>query len=625
VTAVDRLSPSARKTPYLEKARRLEWAEVRAAALARWWIAAAIAIALFTWPYPSIAASSGIDESWAIALHLAAARGLDFGQEILFTYGPLGFLSQPLLVTTGTAFAAFAFALVLQCALCALVLRSTLRTFPAPIAVLLTFGAVAILAATGFSNLGDYIPVIVFLLAVNALRERAPSLWLVPLGGALAALQLLVKLNGGVLCLVLLALVVWRCSPGGWRSEALLALTFLASFVLLWLASGSSLGAIPSWLRLSFHVVVSYTNAMAVDLPREESVLAVFLLLAAAVLVVAHARHLGRLRGTAFAAVCFVFGFGYLKEGFIRPDEFHVTLFFGALALGLLAVRWGSEVRWGAAVLVVASLGAAAATVSSSRFLFDVGPHAGNTLEQARILLDGSQRHGTYLSSIAEARERLRIDEGTLDLLRGHTVDVHPYEASAVWAYDLSWRPQLFIQSYMATDHALDVANAHHLATDGAERILRQLDAPGLDGKHPLFMAPESSLVLACRYRQLRRSGNWETLGRGDDRCGRPRRLRSVEAESGEIVPVPQAANEIVYARLQSDLTFRQRIRSLLLKPLPLPRIKLDGAPYRLVSDTARGPLILKLPSTAGVSRLVVENVASPYRIDFYALPLKKA
>jgi hypothetical protein len=205
---------------------------------------------------------------------------------------------------------------------------------------------------------------------------------------------------------------------------------------------------------------------------------------------------------------------------------------------------------------------------------------------------------------------------------------VQPYETSGVWAYGLSWRPQLFIQSYMATDHVLDLANAHRLRDHGAERILRQREQHAIDGKHPLFLAPESFLVLVCRYRQLRVSGEWQTLGRAEDRCGPSRPLRSVVARPGAVVSVPESPGAIVYARLHAHMTLKQRIRSLLLKPLPLPRITVGGETFRLVADTARGPLVLRLPAAAGFgaqaySRLVVENVASPYRIDFFARPLQ--
>ena len=49
-------------------------------------------VALFTWrlgfPTPII----GLDPSWNAGLYMAVHRGLAFGTQIIFTYGPLGFL-----------------------------------------------------------------------------------------------------------------------------------------------------------------------------------------------------------------------------------------------------------------------------------------------------------------------------------------------------------------------------------------------------------------------------------------------------------------------------------------------------------------------------------------------------
>ena len=54
---------------------------------------------------------------------------------------------------------------------------------------------------------------------------------------------------------------------------------------------------------------------------------------------------------------------------------------------------------------------------------------------------------------------------------------------------------------------------------------------------------------------------------------------------------------------------------------------------YRLVPDVARGPFILRLPKSAGIApafggavdyrRLSLENVASPFRVDFFALRVR--
>ena len=51
------------------------------------------ALALFTLPTPLDGAGAGLDPSWVIGLHLAADKGMIFGRDLVFTYGPLGYLS----------------------------------------------------------------------------------------------------------------------------------------------------------------------------------------------------------------------------------------------------------------------------------------------------------------------------------------------------------------------------------------------------------------------------------------------------------------------------------------------------------------------------------------------------
>src|SRR4051794_31689748 len=174
---------------------RIDWVALRA----YWWIAAAAAIAWLTWPVGSIAPSTGLDPSWQIALHLAASERLTFGRDILFTYGPYGFLSQPLLVTSATGIASFLFCVALQFALCAVILRSALRSFPPWAALVLTYAIAAMLAATGFPYFADYLLVIVFVAAVWTIQDDvATPPWFLALGASLAALELLVKFNSGV-------------------------------------------------------------------------------------------------------------------------------------------------------------------------------------------------------------------------------------------------------------------------------------------------------------------------------------------------------------------------------------------------------------------------------------------
>ncbi|MDP9106394.1 MAG: hypothetical protein M3N49_10740, partial [Candidatus Eremiobacteraeota bacterium] len=43
---------------------------------------------------PPLPTSVGLDESWRIGLTMAAELGLRFGQDVVFTFGPLGFALQ---------------------------------------------------------------------------------------------------------------------------------------------------------------------------------------------------------------------------------------------------------------------------------------------------------------------------------------------------------------------------------------------------------------------------------------------------------------------------------------------------------------------------------------------------
>jgi len=58
----------------------------------------ALVLLAFVWPVLDAPGRIGLDTSWRIGLDLAASAHLRYGVDIVFTYGPLGFLgySQPL-------------------------------------------------------------------------------------------------------------------------------------------------------------------------------------------------------------------------------------------------------------------------------------------------------------------------------------------------------------------------------------------------------------------------------------------------------------------------------------------------------------------------------------------------
>jgi hypothetical protein len=605
-------------------------------AFPRWWLpAAAAALVWMSWPVASLTPEAGLDGSWQIALSLAARDRLSFGRDLVFSYGPLGFLAHPRLVTFPTALAAIAFAAASQFGLCLLLLRRTLRTYPWYLSLLLTYSVVAMLAASGFSNLGDYSLFFVLFFVVAALQdEQRPLVWLLPVVSLLATCELLIKVSDGLVAFVLLSLAAWRTQPGGWRSEAILASSGVTSLALVWVATGGRLADLPRWLYESLHIVKAYTPAMAIEAISTGVYLqAAIFIIVAAVLVVVAFRHLERSRSFPLTAALAIYTFAYFKEGFVRLDFIHASLFFAAFAIAVLTIAWSAQTRWVAATLVLGLLGAVATVTSNTSFFYRPSVRMAEAMNQLELLAHSDRE---IKAARRDLRESLELDTPTLELLRGHTVDVQPDETSAVWAYGLTWRPEPLLQSYVALDHELDRFNASFIAQRGAERILLQKESPALDGRNALYLAPESYLVLLCRYRQLHAYRDWGTLGRATNRCGSVRRLTSVQASQGQSVRVPAApsASDVVFARMQIPTTLKQRLADFVFKRRYTPAIDLDEKQYRLVTAVARGPLVLRVPKSSGFSpafggelsyeRLSVLNVGSPVRIEFFALRLRE-
>jgi len=627
-----------------------------------WWAPASVAAAAVTWPVSSLS-TGALDEYWPVGLHMAAHEGLAPGRDVVFTYGPLAFLAFPVLVGTATAVAAFLFTAAVHLALVAVVMRTAAKRLPWPAALTL-----AVVAGAAPVPPAD-VPVVLVLAACLAsladdTRARLP--WLALGGGALAALELLVKVNDGLVCVVLLALTAWRSR----RASLVLAASFLTSFAVLWRVADGRFSDVGTWARLSLHLLASYGQGMALRGSDGDLDLAVLLLLALGAVALAQARTFGVLRGAAMWLSLACFAFAFFKEGFVRQDPSHEAVFFASFAVVLLVVDWiEPEVRLCAILLAAVALhgpggatnaagetalGVVAAWLAARTFsrrrlvavlvpvlvatalVFEHGtnampktPSVSPVRREAELLASGSRRTQAIAAERAEVRLLQPLSATMIAGLRGHTVDVEPYGATIAWGYGLDWRPEGVVESYAAYDPALDAYAARTLT---AQRIL-QLPWSGIDDHDSLWQAPALVLKELCDYRVVAGdSAGVTVLARTADRCGAPKRLGTSELRAGAWVQVPAAPSSIVYASVSVRSTLANTLRSLLLRPTEV-RITargLGGGTYGVVPATATDGLVLRLPQVhslpqpAGgtlITRFRLTGAPSA-RVTFYALPL---
>ena len=214
-----------------------------------------LAIALATWPVTSITPTYGLDPSWRAALHLAAYDHLRFGPDLVFTYGPLGFLTLPQLYFTPTAMLAFAYVALAHLTLAVTLVHAAAKAMRRWLVAMLALSALLILPQTEPSSL---LTVTVLVWVIDDLAAVSPSRRLIPiLIGMATGIGLLTKFNDGLAMLAAGSSLSWAICldtggslpPHSWLSRRFPSL-----------ASGSSPGTRSgTWRRSS--VVGSSSSA----------------------------------------------------------------------------------------------------------------------------------------------------------------------------------------------------------------------------------------------------------------------------------------------------------------------------------------------------------------------------
>lgn len=511
-----------------------------------------------------------LDYSWGVVLERAFAERWQFGEEVVFTYGPLGFLA-------GNAMARIeALApLVLGNSLLSLVLATAALAVGRRLAggrALLFYGFVALL--------GSWPPVAhltaVALLGFELIRgATGAGDWRRRAGLAGLALFAAVKFTHLLLASAFVLIFFVLSWYRGRRRDALFgAGEWAAALTLVWLACGQDLAGAWPYLRSSWQLVSAYSEGMAVPAPAGALALglAVGLLLGVA-LVGALRAGAERDRGWALAAAVALFLFVSFKQAFGRADAPHLVQFFLSTLLVALLIpdlfpsRAGVRPRMGVPVGLVALL----SLVSLVRFDPAVG--RGLLLDPLRAIAGNARALVAWSAVRADseavlARIRAAVDLPRMrDAIGDGAVDLIGWDQALVELNRFRYRPRPVFQSYATLSEPLARLNASFFAGDRAPEFvlvrLRTIDdrLPGLDDALVLRRLPRLyEYVLTEKGVQL-----W--------------RRRPVATPEPALVPLasgrlagdgridlPDGGGRAIWARLELPLTPVDRARNVLHK-----------------------------------------------------------
>ncbi len=611
-------------------------------------VAVGIAVALATWFIGFSPPTPGLDPSWVGGLYMAIEHGIGFGDDVVWTYGPLGFLISPVDWFIGLASIAYLWLALIHIVLAIGLVWAVRRSFGLPVAAVASFLLLSLLLAveTPFA--------IAALIAFAALSRDRPR-WALPVlivgGGLFAAVQILVKLSVGPPVLAMLVLAVIGAGARRWQVASFLSI-FATSTLALWLITGQSLGALPAYVSNGREIISGYSEAMLVTGGDARLHTPGLLALLAAMAAVIGGAALGDYRGRR-ARVCGVLvaaaaAFPLFKEGVVRYDAPHI-----AGALTTLAVVWiALPLRHrpvlaaaGALALVGVSMPAQMSGQVDATFdRLDAVANVRNAFDSIGDLLDPSDRVEKAHISKRLLQAAYNVEPAMLAELRDRTVAIDPWEIAVAWAYDLDWDPLPVFQGYQAYTAALDELNARRLASpEGPDNVLRMAANAGfatypgraVDQRVAAWDPPGQTLATLCNFGIERTGETWQLLARVPDRCGEPKLVASIDSSYGEQVEVPQAGpGEVIFARIEgAGVSGLESVRTFLYRAR-FRYATINGDEFfRLEPGTAEDGLLMNgPPELVGAGRfeqapqartLELTGPSGDLRYDFYSMSVE--
>ena len=611
-----------------------------------------LAIAVYTLPGPLAGVNPTLDGSAVLAMQLIPAQGLLFGRDIVFSWGPLLHLFFPLFVNNTLWISAVIFVDILHTiffvSLAAYSIASQNRLLTI---LLLAPLSIFISALQGFYELASVIVILSYLLL-----SRRTGWKFSPLLGVFAAGCFFMKPDMGFVAFVAVIVgTIWLFKKGSRRLATSLVIAYATFIIIIGLILTGGFSGFLQFIKGYFELTLGYNDAMAIDLSlwhlpegHLSSWFLLFPLASSILLLIIVVREIQNVRARLLIALSTGLLFMTYKYGYVRAD-LHIAVFFSMWALFFLLIQGTTKLKSTrlAAVLMAAILLVSAGFVAgNSPNLSDsinlvqgiYGPGGLSNLPSTiHLLVNQREAEASFLDSVYRARQAYPLSNATLSIIRGHTVDVLPWDVALVYAYGLNWDPAPEFQAFLAYTPYLDELNARHYNSSSSPDYVL-LKPETIDNRYWIFDEPYAYLNLGCNYAPTISDGGFIILEKREGTiCDKPEYLSTKIVSFGERVETP-STNGLVIARVFIQPSLTGRLVSLLYK-ISQVSVKLDfqdgtSQTHRLVAGTASDGLMLSVPPLltgqmgSQPIRALTFSAADSYqyqptiKIDFYRVPL---
>jgi hypothetical protein len=515
-----------------------------------------------------------IDNAWAQVLHVAFSRHWQFGQDIVFTYGPWGFLARGYYPPTYpvSVIAWIILSLVFLCAGWRLACHLSDNRLVAGLWLVGFTAAASIPAGDDFN--ARLVAWGVLLLFLHFFVEE----------GVFTPIQALLAVSLGWLSLVkftglmesvMMVAVIAADNISRHRRFPWIVPLWVASLVFFWVAAGQHLSSLGPFLCNSWRITSGYTEAMMLTDKTGARDAVCFLLIAVLLCAltgrVAWARHrfLGALPLAGLGTILFI----VFKLGYVRNDRHEIISATALVLISLvcLAVAWPGRKRaaGAASCLLIASTLFASSVFNCWLPGNGLWKQLAGTFSIYNLLAPVAGPYSGYLRSNYEKNLASERKAHPLPPIEGDA-DLYSYEQTILFAHTLPYQPRPVIQSYSAYTPELAEMNAAHLRTARAASNILFAIQP-INDRFPSLEDGRSWPELLTLY---------DLKGASDDkgtflllsRAAAAREfhltpLQNTSARFGEPVTLPAATNGPVWVEIEIKKSLAGTVVATLYKP----------------------------------------------------------
>jgi len=476
----------------------------------------ALAIFFATLPSTGTIIWPGLDNSYALAFNYFFASGVQIGKDILFTYGPLGFLEWPQPQGNNLLYANVIYTSVHLAFISALLwLGMAGRNMRGQI------GVIALVLFLSYLLSAFMYLKLVFLIATLLLLHYATRhAWLLTVAIGLTALAILIRSTYGILSLLMLFSYSFYFAYVQREPKFIVgAVVGLCSVtVAAWLVIYGNLSGLFSYMRgiLEF----SSGNSSAMTLNPRNSWMA---LTAFAGLVLYLPFSVGQREARVAYVTLGLSVVAFLKYAFSREGWSLNYGFVYLLMAFSLFVLFVPKLRMKHYAMILAALvlfGVNMKKVGGFNPFGYLKSQIKNNYENrdsigtVKALIDYKGQARILLAESEKRLEPQRLSEQTRTVIGKSTVDAYPYEISYVMANGFNWNPRPVIQSYISYTPYLDRQNALFFQSGKAPDYLLweapqggDIQADSIDERYVLNDEPLAIFEILGRYSPLALDG----------------------------------------------------------------------------------------------------------------------